>query len=196
MSISGPSFTVVVVGDDEFRQRAEPLLQERDTLLVIGSVDADTAVATTVGRSPDVVVIAEPPSPGTTAAELAVQIGAALPASRVLVVTHGGPSPDPSGLIDAWVGGVLDLDAGPPLADAVEWIALGEGIVDAGLATATLDRHRAGASSVPLTATEEEVLTRLAEGAETDALATEYAVTPRLVRLHAGGALSRLHPQA
>jgi two-component system, NarL family, response regulator DesR len=198
MSSNGPSFTVVIVGDDALRHRVEPLLEGRDSLLVIGSVDADQGVTTALGRAPDVVVIADQPGGGETAASLGGQIGAALPATRLLVVTQGRPATDPASLIDAWVGGVVDLDAGMPLAEAVERLALGEGILDAGLAAAVLERHRAGTGTgvEPLTATEDEVLTRLAAGAEVDVLAAEYAVSARLVRQHAGGALARLHPPA
>jgi DNA-binding NarL/FixJ family response regulator len=197
MTISEPWFTAVLIGDGSFCDRVGALLQARPSLVVSGTVGADDAVTAAVGWAPDVVVIADPPGEGRTTVELAAAIGAALPASRLLVVTEGGAAPtDPAGLIGAWVGGVVDLDVGPDLADAVESLALGEALLDRTMATVALERHAAGASAVALTPTEEEVLRRLAAGDPVDMLAAEHAVPTRLVRLHAGGALARLHPSA
>ncbi|MFP4511471.1 MAG: hypothetical protein ACLFRV_00825 [Acidimicrobiales bacterium] len=193
MTAAEPSFTVMLVGDDDLFQRAEPQLQASSSLLGIGSVAADEAVATALGRAPDVVVIADPVgTPGPSVAELARRIGAALAASRVLVVDRGG-STGPDELIDAGVGGVVPLD-GTDLAAAIESLVFGEALLDQALAAAVLERHRDGRSPVALSPTEDEVVTRLAAGSTVDALAEQYAVSPRLVRLHAGGALARLHP--
>jgi DNA-binding NarL/FixJ family response regulator len=195
MTINGPRFTVVLVGDAEFLAEAEPAIQASDDLLVIGAVDYDQAGSTAVGRAPDVVVISETGRPGDSAAtDVARRVGAALPASRILVVAHGPAHTDPDRLIDSWVGGVIDLDGPDDLASAIERLALGEGFVSAPLAAAILSRHRAGSTPAPLSVTEEEVLGRLADGAAVADLADEYAVSPRLVRLHAGGSLARLHP--
>jgi DNA-binding NarL/FixJ family response regulator len=192
-----PSFTVVIVGDADFIAAVEPQVQASTALLGIGSVGADQAVATSIGRAPDVVVIADPPGPeGPSAAELAGEIGEALAASRILIVRRDGSAASPDEMIDHWVGGVVDHDSGVDLATAVELLACGEAMLDAPLAASVLQRHSDGRSPVALSPTEEEVITRMAGGASAETLADEYAVTPRLVRLHAGGALARLHPVA
>jgi DNA-binding NarL/FixJ family response regulator len=191
-----PSFTVVLVGDPDVCERLAGPIRDRASLLLTGIVTRDEAAATVVGRAPDVVVLVAAGSPGSDTAGLAADLGRALPASRLVVVVDDGQVVDPSALIDAWVGGIVAIDGPVALVDAIEGVACGEGLLDAGLAAAVLQRHHDGASSVALTATEEEVLRRLADGATVEALAAEYAVSPRLVRQHAGGALARLHPVA
>jgi DNA-binding NarL/FixJ family response regulator len=162
---------------------------------VVGATDA-TAI---VGRAPDVVVLGDVGrADDVDAGALAASLGRALPASRLLVAVHDDAVGDPHALIDGWVGGVVHLDAegAMSLVEAIECLALGEGLLDATLARAVLERHRQTSGVAPLTPTEEEVLARLADGASAETLAGEYAVSPRLVRLHAGGALARLHPVA
>lgn len=196
MTAAEPCFTVVLVGDEEFIAWAEPQIQGSTSLLGIGSVGADQAVATAVGRAPDVVVIADPPGPdGTSAAELSRQIGATLAACRELLVARDGATTDADSLIDAWVGGVIRFGSAD-LAEAIEQLGFGEALLDQPLAAAVLERHRAGRSPVELSPTEHEVITRLAAGDTPVVLAEEYAVTPRMVRLHASGPLARLHPGA
>lgn len=189
-----PSFTVVLVGDPDVCERLAAPIRERPSLLLTGLVTHDEAAATVIGRAPDVVVLVGPPADITT---VAVELGRALPASRLLVALAGiDPSPERGALVASFVGGVLDLDGPIPLVEAIEGIACGEAFLDPPMAAAILERHHAGASDVALTATEGEVLRRLAEGATAEVLAAEYAVSPRLVRQHAGGALARLHPVA
>ena len=191
-----PSFTVVLIGDPDACERLAGPIRDRASLLLTGIVDHHEAAATVVGRAPDVVVLIGPGGQGCETTLLATELGRALPASRLLVVVEDGQTVDAAALIDGWVGGVVSIDGPIALVDAIEAVASGEALIDAGLAAAVLARHQAGGSSVPLTATEQEVLRRLAEGATVDTLAAEYAVSPRLVRQHAGGALARLHPVA
>src|SRR5690606_16753023 len=90
----------------------------------------------------------------------------------------------------AVVDPVLD---GHELRAAVVGLHLGEARVDAPLARFVRERIAAeGSGLVPLTATEDEVLRRLADGEGVEALAEAYAVSPRLVRQVAGGALARV----
>jgi DNA-binding NarL/FixJ family response regulator len=189
-----PSFTVVLVGDAEVCESLAGPIRQRHSLLLTGLVGYGEAATTVVGLAPDVVVIVGRGGEGVDTVELGAEFGRALPASRLLVAVQGDDRPDPAALIDAWVGGVIDLDGSIALADAIEWLACGEALVDPGLAAAVLERHGAGGSPIALTATEHEVLRRLAEGTTVETLAAEYAVSPRLVRQHAAGALARLHP--
>ena len=198
MAVVEPSFTVVLVGDLEACESLAAPIRESESLLLTGVVEASDATAI-VGRAPDVVVLVDVGrGDGVDAGALAASLGRALPASRILVAAHDDAIGDPQALIDGWVGGVvhLDTDGHTSLVEAIECVALGEGLLDAALARAVLERHRGHTTVAPLTPTEEEVLGRLADGASAETLASEYAVSPRLVRLHAGGALSRLHPVA
>lgn len=195
MTSSEPTITVVIAGDTTLRESVEAAINQRESLITVASVDADQAMATAVDRVPDVVVITEPAGGNAPASDLARQIGAALPGVRILSVYRTTGSADPDPLIDGWIAGRLDLDSDHSVADAVEWVFMGEAVLDADLAAVVLDRHRQGASRLPLTPTEEEVLNRLASGDPVDEVAHDYAVTARLVRQHAGGALARLHPR-
>lgn len=191
-----PSFTVVLVGDADICESLAGPIRESESLLLTGVVRPEEAASTVVGRAPDVVVLVEAGSADSAGlVELGASLGRALPATRFLLVAEGSPA-DPGAYRDAWIGGVVAREGDVPLVDAIEWLAHGEGVLDPGLAAAVLARHEAGGSSVPLTPTEHEVLRRLAAGDSADVLAAEYAVSPRLVRLHAGGALARLHPIA
>jgi DNA-binding NarL/FixJ family response regulator len=191
-----PSFTVVLVGDPDVCESLAAPMRESETLLITGIVGPDDTTAI-IGRAPDVVVLVhEDEASSGNLTSLAVTLGRALPASRLLVAAKGARIADPSALIDGWVGGIVDVEGEVSLVESIERLATGEGLLDAGLAAAVLRRHAEGGSSVPLTPTEEEVLRRLAAGDSAETLAAEYAVSPRLVRLHAGGALARLHPVA
>lgn len=133
----------------------------------------------------DVVVLTDEPAAVAAVADAA----RTTPATRYLAVTSGM---DPAVALDAGIGGVVAGSDPAALQGAVVGIALGEGFMDARLAQEVLDRHRQ--RGLELTATEEEVVSRLSSGDDAETIADEYAVTPRLVRLHAGGALSRLLP--
>lgn len=196
MTISGPCFTVVLVGDDAFIGRNEPEVQALDELLVIGAVGWDQAVATAVGRSPDIVAVQVGPGEEPVVADAVVRIATGLPATRILAVTTGQPVADAEALIAAGVASVVDIDGPDVLAETIGRLATGEAFLDPAFATAVLACHQAGGSTVPLTPTEKEVVKRLAAGDSVDALSVEYSVSQRLVRLHAGGAIARLHPSS
>jgi DNA-binding NarL/FixJ family response regulator len=189
-----PWFTVVVIGDDELLGRVEPALRQDPALLVTATVDAHRAVEVTVDRAPDVVIVADPPGGDgqVTAAAIGAELGVRLPATRILVIADPAAPSTPEDLIDGWVGGVVPAAAIDELAPTVRQMALGEAHLDPPLAAAVLARHHAASSD--LTPTEAEVVGRIAGGATVDDIARQYAVSARMVRLHAGGALTRLHP--
>ncbi len=198
MSDVEPAVTVLVVGTGENRGPIEAEIGSSPRLLVVGAVGPEHAAATVEGRAPDVVVVVAPLDGGV--ADVAAGVASSAPACRVLVVGTSGDLAadvgDPETLIDSWVGGVVRRDELPGgVADAVEAIAAGEAFLDAPLAAAVLGRHRDGRSRIELAPTEEEVLGRLAGGESADTIADEYAVSPRLVRLHASGPLVRLQPR-
>lgn len=184
---SRPLVTVVVGGTD--RRGVVAALADRPGLAVVGEAEVSEVAAEAIGRVPDVVVLidgADDPVAAVTA------IGRALPAARILLAVHESCSVEPARLVDAGVGGVIgtgDLEA---VATAVDGLAHGEGFPDAAIAAEVLRRHRLGESSVPLSSTEEAVLDQIADGDDIDAIATVHVVPPRLVRLHAAGAMARV----
>lgn len=193
-----PAVTVLVVGADDTRASVQAEIGSSPRLLVVGGVGPEHAASTAEGRAPDVVVVVAPLEAGVT--EVAAGVAASAPACRVLVVSTSDDLSadvgDPDQLIDSWIGGVAgrhELTGG--VAAAVEAMASGEAFLHAPLADAVLRRHRDGRSRTELSPTEEEVLGRLAAGDSVEQIADEYAVSPRLVRLHASGPLVRLHPR-
>lgn len=184
MDATDHPITVLVVGHPE---PAAPLVAALGApQFRADAVEADALAARLADGAVDVIVVTEGPAP--LAAVAAVSRSA--PATRHLAVGEGF---DAAALLDAGVGGVVSgpVDA-TTLARAVVGIAHGEGFLDAGVAREVLARH--DATGLALTPTEDEVLRRLADGHTADEVADDYAVTPRLVRLHAGGAISRLLP--
>lgn len=178
--------TVLLVGPADATSSLRSRL-DGDAVDVVGTTDAvelDDAVA---AGAVDLLVVV--PGPDELAA-----VGALLqrsPGTRALAVSDD-PT-DPAALVEAGIGGVVAASAEDGhLTGAIVGLARGEGFLDAALARHVIDAH--AASDLDLSPTEEEVLSRLADGETAEAIADDYAVTPRLVRLHAGGPLARLLP--
>lgn len=178
--------TVLVVGPPA--RTSAILIALTDAATALGDTTADELAGTLARGAPDVLVVVGGD------AELAA-VGAVLPdapATRALAVLD--EAIEPGHLVAAGIGAVVSAGADAAmLAEAVSGLFHGEGFLDAALARHVLDAHRAAGPDA-LSATEDEVLSRLAEGTDVATLADDYAVTPRLVRLHAGGALARLLP--
>lgn len=179
--------TALIVGSTD----ATSALRDRiagETVDVVGTADADGLDEALAPGAVDVLVVV----PGASELAAAATALRRSPGTRALAVTDG-PT-DPAALVDAGIGGVIASSAADTdLAAAVVGLARGEGTLDAALARHVLEAH-ADPERDPLSPTEEEVLGRLAAGESVEAIAEDYAVTPRLVRLHAGGPLARLLP--
>jgi DNA-binding NarL/FixJ family response regulator len=189
MDVGPASLTVLVVAPAHSAEHICGVLASDTDITLLGSVDAAGVDDALASGPADIVVIAA----GPTELDAARSLARSAAATRFVAVVDGPV--DPAALVDAGVGAVVDAGAVDELlVDAVRGIAHGEGFLDAPLAAFVLERHGAADGPGPLSPTEHEVLTRLAAGDSVAALADDYAVTPRLVRLHAGGALSRLLP--
>lgn len=183
--MSEPVHVLVLAGADERRAAIEQALGAADDIEIVAATDPADLDAATAEGYPDVVVLQAGPAELAGARSLA----RSAVATRFLAVVDDGDSATPAQLLDSNIGAVVhSTDA---LVSAVRGLARGEGFLDAPLARHVLDRHRDGSIGA-LSTTEEEVLSRLAEGAPVAAIADEYAVPERLVRLHAGGPLARL----
>ncbi|QGG96362.1 helix-turn-helix domain-containing protein [Actinomarinicola tropica] len=179
-----PTPTVLVVAPAD----ASPALVEavEGEGIQVRSATPDELDGALTEAAVDVVVVVSGPE-GLAAV---ARVARTTPATRYLAVAD---DLDPAAALDAGIGGVVAASAPPDVVrSAVRGLALGEGFLDAPLAREVLERHRR--EGIALTATEEEVLGRLARGDAAATIADDYAVTARLVRLHAGGALSRLLP--
>ena len=187
MDLGTPSLNVVVVAEPGTGSHLRELLDAAPGVTVIDVVGADALADTVAHGAPDVVVLAD----GQPGLDAAASIAPRATATRFVAVADGATTPEAlvAGAVGAVVAGAAVDDE---LVAAVRGLALGEAVVDAALAAHVLARYRAADAPRDLSPTEEEVLTRLAAGDSVATLADDYAVTPRLVRLHVGGALSRL----
>ncbi|MBK5223806.1 MAG: response regulator transcription factor [Acidimicrobiia bacterium] len=178
--------TVLVVGSTDACARVAQAIDAADDLELFGVVATADADATVASGAPDIVVVSADPDGLGVARRVAV----ASAATRTVAIDVAGLDPDT--IVDSGIG-ALACDAAPAVLAVVRGLARGEGFIDASVARCLLDRHEAPGVH-PLTPTEDEVLHRLAAGDTTDEIAADYAVSPRLVRLHAGGPLARLLP--
>lgn len=188
MDLGTPSLNVVVAAvEPGAGAHLRELLDAAPGVSVLDVVGADTLADTVARGAPDVVVLAA----GQPGLDAAASIAPRAAATRFVAVVDGVAAPE--ALVAASVGAVVAAEAvDAELVAAVRGLSLGEAFVDTALAGHVLARYRSADAPRALSPTEEEVLTRLAAGDDVATLADDYAVTARLVRLHVGGALSRL----
>jgi NarL family two-component system response regulator LiaR len=191
---------------------AVPDTSERDRLLgsvagsheVIGTATtADEAVRLAVDCIPDVAILHE--RLGSEAiAEVCAELAAQTPATRVLLITSTDDESTYAALRNGLFSAVRSTSSADQVDDAVRATARGESLLLTSLASRLLDElghtveaDQAGLDpaerSGRLTMTEREVLGRLASGDTPDEIARAHEVTARLVNLHAGYAVAKLH---
>ena len=123
------------------------------------------------------------------------------PATRIVLVTDHDDEQAYTALVAGASAAVTPTAGTTALADAIRGLTRGESLLLPRMARRLLDDLDAWAtrSADPLhppptlTATEREVLACRAQGAEPAAIASTHGVTPRLVNLHAGFAVAKLH---
>jgi DNA-binding NarL/FixJ family response regulator len=198
----------VVVGDGAGDVPAGRRDTVADALRSVGATVAtahghDAAVAAAADLVPDVLVLVDGGSAVDRAGLGAVcaDLVSHTPATRLVVIT----AVDDDLAYETLLQGAFSVLAPVPSAalvivDAVRGAARGESTVSPGCARRLIeDADRAAAASDPfapnmrLTETEREVLTRLAAGEPAASIAARHDVTPRLVNLHAGYAVAKLH---
>ena len=175
--------SVVVVAPAEQVEALNDAMAGEDIHLVAATRAADAASCIAEGM-PDVLVA----TTGSDELAAAAAIARATPGIRILAVGEA----DPAALVAAGVGTVVapeDVDS--HLASAVIGLSHGVARLDAPLARHLVERAADDTVGEPLSATEDEVLRRLAAGESIDELAEAYAVSPRMVGLVAGGVIAR-----
>jgi DNA-binding NarL/FixJ family response regulator len=184
--------TTVVIAADKVQGapwRAE--LDAATDIDVIGESNVAAGLAQQViDLLPDV-VLASMDLPALDITGLCAELAATVPVSRVVVVS--GQRDAPYAAVAAGAAGAVSADAlVGHVATVVRRTARGEGLVTQKWADMLLQSD----VSPRLTATEREVLQRVANGAPIEAVAGLHEVPPRLVHLHAGYALAKVHRAA
>jgi DNA-binding NarL/FixJ family response regulator len=197
LAIEGDAaFTVVVAHPDpELRQRLSDELDADDEFEVIADTgNGNDALDLILEQLPDVALIGDGLA-DRAAREVVRRVHQDLPICTVVaVLSHDDEAYD---LLTAGAMGCLLVDDEEPVV-VVRGAARAESLVTSPWAKRMVDdiatfRADPETTGPKLSETEEEVLQRLANGETPVAIAEEYEVTDRLVNLHTGYAVSKLH---
>jgi len=185
--------TVAVIDSSTSGIAQSPLhdaLQQAGEVSVVACTSQRDDVIDLMWQSvPDAIVVGVD-EPGFDAIALCQELSDALPVCRVLLVSEDGDAP-----FAAMVAGAAAVVSRATLTAVpgviVQQVARGEAILSQGWAGEAL--HAFELDGAPhLTATEREVLQRLAKGTSSEVIAGLHEVPARLVRLHAAYALAKL----
>lgn len=184
----------VVVADDHpvVRGGLIALLAETSDIDVVGdAADGAALVAVALEQRPDV-VLTDLRMPAMGGAEATRRILAALPATRVIVLTTYETDADILAATEAGATGYL-LKASPPLEifAAVRAVARGERAMAPSVARALADRQRGPAPS-PLSARELQVLSLLKGGATNAAIGRALFIGEATVKSHLQSIFAKL----
>jgi two-component system response regulator DesR len=177
---------------------AEDQHMVREALAALLALEPDIEVVAQVARGDEVVGAAERvrpdvalldiEMPGQTGLEAAQELRAALPDTRILILTtFGRPGYLRRAMADGVSGFLLKDARGAELASAVRRAVRGERVVDPGLAAAALSQGES-----PLTPREHEVLAAAREHATVAELAAVLHLSPGTVRNHISSVLQKL----
>jgi DNA-binding NarL/FixJ family response regulator len=191
---------VLIVEDHEYFRRALREMLQSSGIGVVGEAgDAATAVAVAAETTPDVVLM-DINLPGPSGIEATREIRRASPATQVLVLTV---STESETITDAMIAGacgyLLKETAGEQILTAIAAAAAGESPLSPRIASALVERVRAGAppedlgtQRPSLTSREREVLRLIVEGAENNQIAAELVISPETVKTHVSSILEKL----
>jgi len=194
------SVSVMVVDDHPmWRAGVARDLEERGFEVVATASDAAAAVRIAGTVRPDVVLM-DLNLGKQTGVEATQQIVAALPETRVLVLSASGEHSDVLEAVKAGASGYLVKSASvEELVDAVNRTAEGAAVFTAGLAGLVLGEYRrmaaepAGPAPAPeLTGRETEVLRLVAKGLKSKQIADRLHISPRTVENHVQSTLRKL----
>ncbi len=171
-----------------------------DGVEIIGHADTgNAALERVVAELPDVLLL-DAAIDGVDVTTLCRQIREWAPATRILVMTGADDDAAYTTVVSGAAGIVESVTTSETTGHAVRAVARGESLLLPHAARRLMHDIDAWAeqSADPihppptLTATEREVLTRLAEGLVPIQIAEVHAVTARLVNVHAGYAVAKL----
>ncbi|MGI5487906.1 response regulator [Microtetraspora malaysiensis] len=191
----------VTVADDQAVVRAgiAAILDAEPDLAVVGQCgDGDTAVQQARELRPDVAVL-DVRMPGLDGITATARITAAVPGTRVLVLTTFGLDEYVFTALRAGASGFLLKDAEPDLViEAVRVIAAGDALLDPGITRRLIDHYASapaaldGGRLAALTPRETEVLVQVARGGTNAEIAAALGISPSTVKDHVAVVLAKL----
>ncbi|MGI8456889.1 MAG: LuxR C-terminal-related transcriptional regulator [Propionibacteriaceae bacterium] len=192
-------FGVVVVDDHAmFRSGVRAEIGDRCRVLGEGA-DVDSAVATIVATTPDVVLL-DVHLPGGGGVEVIRQVHAKSPSQKFLALSVSDAAEDVIGVIRAGARGYVTKSiSGPELLDAIRRVADGDAVFSPRLAGFVLDAF-SGAIDISmvdedldrLSAREREVLRLIARGYAYKEVAKELFISIKTVETHVSSVLRKL----
>jgi len=191
----------VLLADDHaiVRSGVRALLATEPGIQVIGEAcDGAEAVAQAEALAPDVVLM-DLVMPNMDGVEATRRITAALPATRILVLTSFAADENVFPAIKAGALGYLLKDSGPDeLVEAIHQVSRGEPSLDPSIARKLLSElanppRQQPLTADPLTERELDVLRLLAQGYSNKDIAARLTVSELTVRTHVSNILGKLH---
>jgi DNA-binding NarL/FixJ family response regulator len=193
----------VLIADDhaQFRAMVAELLEEAGFEVCAQAATGDGAAKRAVEHRPDVALLdIRMPGGGIAAAR---RISAALPDTRILMLTVSADSDDVLDALQAGAQGYVLKGASPDeIVDAVVAVHEGAAVIAPAVAPVVLQEVRrsreryiriAAGTSVPLTEREWKILQLLDQGESTTAIASALYVAPVTVRSHILALNRKLH---
>jgi len=172
------------------------LIDAQPDMQVVGEAEGGRGAAEAVTRAggADVVVL-DISLPDTTGTNVAAEIHAALPDTKIVALTrHGEKAYVQQMLRNGASGYVLKQTAGDVLVTAIRTVAAGGTYLDPAVAGKMSDSEKPmrGAVSGDLTAREQEVLTMVAWGHTNKEIASVLGITVKTVETHKANAMAKL----
>ena len=190
--------TVMVVDDHPmWRDSVSRDLQDAGFDVVATAADGIDAVRRAAATRPRVVVL-DLQLPGMSGVEVAAELVAANPETRVLVLSASGEQADVLGAVKAGATGYLVKSASrEELIDAVSRTARDEPVFTSGLAGLLLGEFRRisteDSPTSVLSERETEVLRLVAKGMSYKKIADRLSISHRTVQNHVQNTLAKLH---
>jgi DNA-binding NarL/FixJ family response regulator len=186
--------TVVIAATDGTIARLTPAMAPAFEIVGVAGT-LDEAAARAVDVVPDVLVVDDRLDRGALG-DCCTRLRAALPATRILVLVSTDDACAYESLLHGAFCTIRQDAPTEVLLGAVRGAARGEAVIMPGCARRLLDDTApadATTASWRLTRTETEVLHRIAAGEDPPAIAARHDVTTRLVNLHTGYAVAKVH---
>jgi two-component system, NarL family, response regulator NreC len=178
------------------RQGLRMLIDAQPDMQVVGEAERGRGAANAIARAggADVVVL-DISMPDTTGTNVAAELRAALPETKIVALTRHGEKAYVQQMLQNGANGyVLKQTAGDVLVTAIRTVVAGGTFLDPAVAGKMFDAAspKRGAVSSDLTAREREVLTMVAWGHTNKEIASVLGITVKTIETHKANAMEKL----